>query len=248
MLLPGDASSLRVLARGDDWLAVDKEAGRHVRPRAVGETDTLLNALYAAHPCVLGVGEGGLKSGVVHRLDRDTSGVTLFALNQSKWEELRLAFSQHQIEKVYFAIVWRKRVHADVSGDFSHDMQVTRHAPARVGFVAHGIQSVQSSRAHAVGYPTRLSWAIEEVLSDTYALVRVNLVTGFLHQVRATLAHLGLPVVGDSTYSAPNELRTNRCLLHAYSLKWNWLDVKAELPEDFRAALAKCRSRPSTRI
>ena len=79
---------LPVIARGPGWLAVDKPAGLPVHPFAEDETGTMLNAVLARRPEIFGVGEGGLRSGVVHRLDVDTSGVLLFASEAGSWRRL----------------------------------------------------------------------------------------------------------------------------------------------------------------
>ena len=86
-----------ILFEDDHLIAVDKPAGVPVHPLAPGERGTLLNALVARHPEVTGIGEGGLRSGVVHRLDVDTSGVLLFALEEIRWMDLREAFRSRKL-------------------------------------------------------------------------------------------------------------------------------------------------------
>src|SRR5215510_13564591 len=102
---------LAVLASGPGWLAVDKPAGAPVHPFDEEERGTVLNAAIARHPELHGVGEGGLRSGVVHRLDVDTSGVLLVATEEGAWRRLREAFAHHRVEKVYRAVV-RGRIEA----------------------------------------------------------------------------------------------------------------------------------------
>ena len=88
-VIPEPGLPLVVLASGPGWLAVDKPAGMPVHPLREGETGTVLNALAARRPEVQGVGEAGLRSGVVHRLDVDTSGVLLLATTAPVWERLQ---------------------------------------------------------------------------------------------------------------------------------------------------------------
>eukprot|EP00752_Nemacystus_decipiens_P013611 g12069.t1 len=102
---PDETISLDVLVRGDGYLVINKPAGMPVRPHALDETGTVLNAVVATHPEVVGVGEGGLRSGVVHRLDNDTSGTLLVATSQVAWDRFRVAFAEHDIEKRYVALV-----------------------------------------------------------------------------------------------------------------------------------------------
>jgi len=220
---PEPEAELRVLAEGEGWIAVDKPAGTPVHPLAPGERGTLLNALVARHPEVTGVGEGGLRSGVVHRLDVDTSGVLLFALAELRWLELREAFRSHRVDKRYRALVHGR---AEGEGDVVLHLAVLRHRPARVGVVAPG--DGRSRR-------TELRWRSLEVFADA-TLVEVAPRTGFLHQIRATLAHLGHPLVGDVAYGAPAGVAP-RHMLHASRVAFE--DVVAGSPdaEDFAAAV-----------
>jgi len=220
---PEPEAPLTVLARGSGWVAVDKPAGTPVHPLAPGERGTLLNALAARHPEVVGIGEAGLRSGVVHRLDVNTSGVLLFATEEPRWQGLREAFRSHRVEKTYRALV-----HGRLEGGDSLvlPLAVVRHRPARVGVVAMG--DGRSRR-------TELAWKSLEVFADR-TLVEVAPRTGFLHQIRASFAHLGHPLVGDVAYGAP-EGEAQRHLLHAARVEVE--DVVAASPDaaDFAAAV-----------
>ncbi|MBM4384422.1 MAG: RluA family pseudouridine synthase [Deltaproteobacteria bacterium] len=216
--------ALPVLARGAGWLAVAKPAGMPVHPLDPGETGTALNFVAAKFPEIVGVGEAGLRSGVVHRLDVDTSGALLFATEQGRWEQLRGGFRAHRVEKVYRAIV-----HGGLSGsgELALPLAVAQHRPARVRVVAAG----DPRSRH-----TRMTWRALERLRDA-TLVEARPATGFLHQIRASFAHLGHPLVGDSAYGAPASPHAKRHLLHAAYVAYR--DVEARCPdaEDFAAAL-----------
>jgi 23S rRNA pseudouridine1911/1915/1917 synthase len=224
---PEPGAPLVVLAEGEGWLAVDKPAGVAVHPLAPGERGTLLNALVARHPEVTGIGEGGLRSGVVHRLDVDTSGVLLFATDELRWLDLREAFRRHRVAKTYRALVHGRLAG---EGELVLHFSVLRHRPARVGVVEPG--AGKSRR-------TELRWRTLEEFRDT-TLVEVSPRTGFLHQIRASLAHLGHPLLGDAAYGAPEGFAA-RHLLHAARVAVD--DVAAESPDaaDFAEALGRAR-------
>ncbi len=220
-------AELVVLAEGSGWLALDKPAGVPVHPLAPGERGTLLNALVARHPEVTGIGEGGLRSGVVHRLDVDTSGVLLFALDELRWLELREAFRRHRVAKIYRALVHGRLAG---EGELVLHLSVLRHRPAHVGVVEPG--AGRSRR-------TELRWRSLEQFADA-TLVEVKPRTGFLHQIRASLAHLGHPVLGDVAYGAPEGVAP-RHLLHAARVAIE--DVVVESPDaaDFAEAVTNAR-------
>lgn len=222
---PEADAPLTVLAQGEGWLAVDKPAGTPVHPLAPGERGTLLNALVARHPEVTGIGEGGLRSGVVHRLDVHTSGVLLFATEELRWQALREAFRSHRVQKRYRALVHGR---LEGQGKLVLPLAVVRHRPARVGVVEPG--DGRSRR-------TELRWKSLRVFAE-HTLVEVAPRTGFLHQIRASLAHLGHPLVGDVAYGAP-EGGAARHLLHAARVAVD--DVVAESPDaaDLADALAR---------
>jgi 23S rRNA pseudouridine1911/1915/1917 synthase len=220
---------LVVRARGPGWLALDKPAGMPVHPLREDETGTLLNAVIARHPEVHGVGEGGLRSGVVHRLDVETSGVMLVATEQKSWERLRAAFAEHRVEKVYRALVLGR---VEVAESVELPLVTARHRPARVRVAAHG----EVARGARIG---KLSYRPLAVFADT-TLLEVRPRTGFLHQIRATLAHLGFPVAGDRTYAKPGDVTgAQRHMLHAARVCFEEVEAESPDAEDFAALCAR---------
>ncbi len=225
--IPEPDRALQILAEGPGWCAVDKPAGTPVHPLEPHEQGTLLNALAARHPQIVGVGEGGLRSGVVHRLDVDTSGVLLFATEASSWERLRDAFRRHRVEKLYWALVQGR---LEGEGELSLTLTVSQHRPARVRVVDAG--GADGGR----GRLTQLAWRSLRA-SDAASLVEVRPVTGFLHQIRASLAHLGHPLLGDPAYGGPEDPRAPRHLLHARHVRHREIEAESEPPDDFANAL-----------
>ncbi len=231
--VPEPRAPLVVLARGTGWIALDKPAGTPVHPLAEGEAGTLLGALVAHHPELHGVGEGGLRSGVVHRLDVDTSGVLLFATREDRWGRLREAFRERRVEKVYRALVLGR---PRAEGTTELGLVVARHRPARVRVV--GASEAAGSRAVRTA---TLSWRVLELLGPA-TLVEVRPATGFLHQIRATFAHLGFPVAGDRLYGAARDpTGAPRQMLHAARIAWEDVAAASPDPADFSAACARLR-------
>jgi 23S rRNA pseudouridine1911/1915/1917 synthase len=236
---PEPERSLPVLAHGPGWIALDKPAGCPVHPLREDEGGTLLNALVARHPEVQGVGEGGLRSGVVHRLDVDTSGVVLYALDPGSFRRLRDAFRAHRVHKVYRALVAGR---LEGAGAAEVELVVARHRPARVRVVrALGPRDAPGPGGRRAGLRYRaLAHGPEATLLEVVPR------TGFLHQIRATLAWLGHPVCGDVVYGAPERPGgVSRQLLHAARLAFDGIDVASPDPPDFAAACARLLAPPA---
>jgi 23S rRNA pseudouridine1911/1915/1917 synthase len=233
---PAAEPRFRVLASGPGWLALDKPAGVAVRPRDEEEAGSLAGFAVALHPEMQDVGEGGLRSGVVHRIDVDTSGVVLFATEAEVWERLRRAFRRHRVVKVYRALALGSlpdEGRADVT------LAVTRHHPARVRVVGAAREGESGARR------CRLAWRVRERLAGA-CLVEVTLETGFLHQIRATLAHLGAPIAGDRVYGPPagaDPTGAARQMLHAARVELDEIAAESPDPADFVAALERLRAR-----
>jgi len=223
---------LRVLADGPGWVALDKPAGTPVHPLAEEETGTLLNALIARRPELHGVGEGGLRSGVVHRLDVDTSGALLFATEEETWQRLRRAFAEHRVEKIYRAVVLGR---PEREGRVELGLVTARHRPARVRVVGEG----ERARGARMG---RLGWHCLEMLASA-TLVEVQPETGFLHQIRATFAHLGHPIAGDRSYGPEADpTGAPRQMLHAARLSLDEISAESPDPADFADLCARLRA------
>jgi 23S rRNA pseudouridine1911/1915/1917 synthase len=206
--------TLAILRESAGLVAVDKPAGLPVHPLDPDETETALNALIAVHPEISGVGEGGLRSGVVHRLDTGTSGVLVFALRDDAFREARAAFAEKRVAKRYLA-----RVHGPFAGERELELRLeNRGSHVRV-VESGGRLAVSRIRALETG--------------DETSLVEVFMRTGVRHQIRATLAELGHPIVGDRLYGSP--LALGRHWLHAASLAWDAFAAESEPPPELKA-------------
>jgi len=213
---PSPSLPLAVVAQSAGLVAIDKPAGQATHPLEHAERDTALQALLARFPEVAGVGEGGLRSGVVHRLDPGTSGVLVFALEETAWQRARAAFREKRVRKRYVA-----RVHGEFAGEREVELALESRG-ARVRVVSRGGRLARSRiRALSTG--------------PASSTVEIEMRTGVRHQIRATLAHLGFPIVGDVLYGSPRALA--RHLLHAESLAWEDFSARAPLPAELDAPL-----------
>ena len=227
--------ALRVLATDDGYLVIDKPAGMPVHPLVATEVGTVLNAVVARYPEVQGVGEGGLRSGIVHRLDVDTSGTLLVATKQDTWIKLRGSFESHQIEKRYRAIAAGR---LEAQRREVMDLVVARHRPARVRVVNRSSRSLPAGTRRC-----DLTWRALQTFHGA-TLLEIKLGTGFLHQIRVMLAHLGHPVIGDTVYGpAPSgdSVSAPRQMLHASFLGGDGIEATSSDPPDFAAVLDELR-------
>jgi 23S rRNA pseudouridine1911/1915/1917 synthase len=227
--------SLPLLYQDDALLIVDKPAGLLSVPSApeateedtaVARVQEYVRHLTPRHPYV----------GVVHRIDRDTSGALAFALSAAGRQALRVLFREHRIERRYLALV----AGSPPADQGSVDLPIRSMYEAGQRRVARGSEP---------SLPALTRWTVRERFPHA-ALLEVQLETGRQHQIRIHLSHVGLPIVGDPVYGrdARHTIAAQRQMLHARSLGFihplSGTSVRAEspLPEDFRRALAALRT------
>jgi 23S rRNA pseudouridine1911/1915/1917 synthase len=207
-------------------LVVDKPAGVVVHPARGHWAGTLAQALEGR----AAGGEDPWRAGIVHRLDRDTSGLLVVAKNDEVHRALKELLARRRLRREYLALV-------------------DGHPPARTGTIDAPIgrhrrdrklMSIDSEEPREA----RTHFEIDRLLPDA-ALLRVALDTGRTHQIRVHLAAIGHPVVGDPQYGKPGQFGLGRQFLHAARLAFphpvtgEEIDVRSELPGDLRAALAR---------
>ena len=198
------AVQLDVVYEDEHVLVVDKPAGLVVHPGAGHTDDTLVNGLLATHPHVADVGQPD-RPGIVHRLDRDTTGLLVVALSDDAYDELTAALSVHEVTRRYVALCWG----APESERGVVDAPIGRSRRTRTRMaVAHD------------GKHARTHYEVVDRFVDPVdaVLVRCQLETGRTHQIRVHLAAIGAPVMGDETYGRPDRLDVGRVMLHAEEL------------------------------
>ena len=179
-----EAIPLSILYEDDDLLVLDKPPGLVIHPAAGNPRGTLVNALL--HHCDDLSGIGGVeRPGIVHRLDKDTTGTMVVAKSDRAHLALSLAFQRRQIGKTYLAVCYG----APSPTDGVIDAPIGRHPRER-----------QQMAVHREGRPARTLYEVVETLTAT-SLVACRLVTGRTHQIRVHLAHIGHALVGDPLYT-----------------------------------------------
>ena len=196
---------LDIVFENDDLIVVNKPAGMVVHPAAGHASGTLVNAILGYEPNIEGIG-GEERPGVVHRLDKETSGLILLAKNERAHRWLQDQFRLRKVEKTYLALVDGKpptpsgRVEAYIGRDPSHRKQMA-------------IVSESRGREAISEYKTVESFA-------NHTLLEFHPLTGRTHQIRLHCAFLGCPIVGDEVYGRKKPtVEIGRHFLHAYRLK-----------------------------
>jgi 23S rRNA pseudouridine1911/1915/1917 synthase len=220
------AAELSIAYEDDHLLVVDKAAGVVVHPARGHSTGTLAQAL-------AGRGAGGdepWRAGIVHRLDRDTSGLLVVAKEEEVHRRLKSLLAARRLRREYLALV-------------------DGHIEARTGTIDAPIGRDRRNRVKVsidTDHPraARTHFEVERVLDDA-ALLRVMLETGRTHQIRVHMASIGHPVAGDPLYGVAGQFGLTRQFLHAHRLTFEHpvtrrpLDVRSPLPGDLARALER---------
>jgi 23S rRNA pseudouridine1911/1915/1917 synthase len=220
VLIPEDIS-LDIVFENDDLIVINKPAGMVVHPAAGHESGTLVNAVLGYVPDIEGIG-GQKRPGVVHRLDKETSGLILLAKNERAHRRLQDQFRLRNVEKTYLALVDGRpptpsgRVEASIGRDPAHRKQMAIVPAGR------GREAVSE-------YKTLVSY-------KEHTLLEFHPLTGRTHQIRLHSAFLGCPIVGDKIYGRKKpSIALDRHFLHAAKLKITLPDEKQA--REFEAAL-----------
>ncbi len=228
---PQPEAPLAVLAEDERLVAINKLPGVACHPLTPGETGTVVNALVARYPECAGVSPDPREGGLVHRLDTSTSGVLLAARTREAHQELREYFGEGRVHKEYLALVQGA---VDQPGEVVSAFRAFPGDRRRV--------EVVSQYSAAGGKLAETRFSPEERLDAGHTLVRVECSTGQRHQVRAHLAHAGLPVADDTLYGAAAVDGCLGAFLHASRVELPGGAVfEAELPAGRAAVLERLR-------
>jgi len=219
---------LKVIFEDNDLIVINKPTGLTVHPGAGQREHTLVNALLSHCATLSGIG-GKERPGIVHRLDKETSGCLVVAKNDIAHRELSKQFAARTVEKIYLALVAGKL-----------------RKPTGLIEENIGRHPVHRQRMRVTSVRGRTATTEYRVIrsSDQASLIECRLHSGRTHQIRVHLHHLGHPVLGDKMYAPRFAKNFPRQMLHAWKLGFrhpgtgDWKNFVAPLPDDFDEAIA----------
>jgi 23S rRNA pseudouridine1911/1915/1917 synthase len=231
--LKSEPIPLDIVFENSDLMLINKPAGMVVHPSAGHDSGTLVHAALAHAPDIMGVG-GEIRPGVVHRLDKDTSGLIILAKNDAAHNALQVQFKKREVEKLYLALVDGRpptpegRIEAPIGRDPGHRKKMKVLFPGKGREAISVFHSLESFPQHT--------------------LLEVNPKTGRTHQIRVHLAFLGCPIVGDREYGRKKvTLPVKRMFLHAAALTFTLPGddrprrFEAPLPSELETVLERLR-------
>ncbi len=222
--------SIPILYEDEEVVVIDKPAGISVHPGRGHENVTIASWFLKRYPGAAAIGGDPTRPGVVHRLDKDTSGVLILAKQESSYQHLKKLFKRRFVNKEYLALVFG--VPGESEGRIKQPLSRSKHNPLR--------RTIDTAGKEAI-----TEWRREQSFKKRYSLLRVFPLTGRTHQIRAHLHWLGFPIVGDSLYTFKRQRppQAVRQLLHAAKISITLPAGQRKifhspLPDDFKNVLA----------
>ena len=235
-VIPNKKIKLDIIYQDKNIIVVNKPSGLQVHPSDTEKENTLVNALVANFPEIKNINDGSedawMRPGIVHRLDKDTSGAMVVARNQKTFDELKKKFADREIEKNYVALVYgHLKKKAGVV-----DAPIARSASFKKQKIARG-KMKGTARSAVTEYKLLKRY-------QDFDLVEALPKTGRMHQIRVHLTSIGHPIVGDEKYKRKDlsiPVGVTHQLLHAQKLKFELggkeYNFQASLPKDFEEFL-----------
>ena len=235
-ILPEDIN-LDIIYEDEDIIVVNKPKGMVVHPGNGNYAGTLVNALMFSHENKLSAINGTIRPGIVHRIDKDTTGILVVAKNDKAHKILASDFKVHNITRKYIAIV-KGIVEKD---NIKIDLPIGRSENDRIKMAV-----TEKNSRNAVTYIK----VIERFYKSNYTLVEATLETGRTHQIRVHMSYIGHPLLGDEVYSkGKNEFGISGQMLHAKVLGFNhpikkeYKEFTKEEPKEFKEVLEALRNK-----
>ncbi|KKQ22365.1 MAG: Pseudouridine synthase [Candidatus Wolfebacteria bacterium GW2011_GWC1_37_10] len=215
---------LKIIYEDKDILVIDKPVGLIVHPTQKEHLNTLVNALLYKYPNIKGVGEDALRPGIVHRLDRETSGLLIVAKNQKAFLQMKEQFLNRTIIKKYLALV--EGVPKEKKGIIDYAIKPSKYYRLKKVVVKPSFAKATAGKKEELPSKSiraaKTHYKVIKNFGDRFALVEAEPKTGRTHQIRVHLASIGHPIVGDVLYGAKEKFKATagRHFLHAYYLKF----------------------------
>lgn len=228
---PQSNVEFKIVFESKDFLIIDKPANLSVHPSDTENAGTLVNGLLYKFSQIKNIGDDPVRPGIVHRLDKDTSGLMIVPLNQRSFNYFKELFKQHQIEKKYVAVCW---------GLFKQKKGTVESFIGRSK--TNPLKQSTSYNANKVVHPKKATTQYEVLEEfENMSLAKLTPKTGRMHQIRIHLLSIGHPVVGDKKYYIKSTKRENlkfkRHLLHAKELRFTFNNQKyhfySKPPQEF---------------
>ena len=236
-IAPDDSVKFKVIYDAKEFAVVEKPAGLVTHPSATHKSGTLVNGLLARWPEIMSVGENSLRPGIVHRLDKETSGLMVVAKAQPMYLWLKKQFQDRKVEKKYIALVFGKM--SQKEGEISVPIARRKTKQITIPDANKGFSgNAYKSRKASTGF---------KILNfyDNFTLVEALPRTGRMHQIRVHFKHIGHPLAGDKTYASKlvlSALPMERHFLHAGYLAFDLpsgekAEFSSDLPTDLKEIL-----------
>jgi 23S rRNA pseudouridine1911/1915/1917 synthase len=239
--IPNPRLAVPVIYEDTDLLVLDKPAGMNCHGFSGRSHDTLVNFLLAHCPTLSSIGKNLWEPGLVHRLDRETSGLLLVAKTQGGFDDLRYQFRRRVVEKKYLALAWGSTAdQGTIAIPLAHDSKDARK-----------MRAIFSDRAGTADKKIWQSLTLYRKIGEQQgvSLLELEMKTGVTHQLRAHLAAIAHPIVGDRLYGAEDQetFGLRRHFLHASKLGFthprlkDWLKLEAPLPVELANVLERLK-------
>jgi len=222
---------MKIIYQDSNFLVIDKPANLTVHPINENQKDTLADQVLESYPEIKNVGDNPLRPGIIHRLDKDTSGLILVAKNNDSFKYFKNLFQEREIDKKYLALV--HGIVKDDKGTITKSISFSKK-----DFKKRSAFLDENSK------PAVTKYLVIERFKD-YTLLEASPKTGRTHQIRIHCHSIGYPIVGDKQYKFKRKITPkslNRQFLHASYLKFKDIDgkmmeFKSELPSDLKEVL-----------
>ncbi len=211
--------NIKIISHNNDFLVIEKPVGLLVHPTDKHETNTLVDWLIAKYPKVKHVGEDPMRPGIVHRLDKDVSGLMVIPLNQNSFEYFKNLFKMRDIDKRYTALVF---------GEVSKETDTIDFTIGR-SKAKEGIFAARPAKSEEINEKDKQAITEFDVIQRfrNFTLLEIKILTGRTHQIRVHLKAYGHPIVGDKLYlnkKIKSKRDLSRIFLHAHYLAFNGPD------------------------